>query len=207
MSDRTHPMRRRVVSILTTVVMVAALLLAALMVVPTLLGFERYVIVSGSMVPTIPVGSVVYDEVVPVGDIEIGDIITFVPPPEYGIDDPVTHRVVKITSPARTAATRASGSSRPRGTRTRTSTRGRWCSTAPTRPATSATSPTSGMSTWRSRSAGSRSWLIAIPSIALIVYIIVTLWRVSGDGVREQRRREQEQAGARRTRPNRRRRS
>ena len=36
--------------------------------------------------------------------------------------------------------------------------------------------------------------LIAIPSIALIFYIIVNLWRVSGDGVREQRRREQEQA-------------
>src|SRR5207342_3785922 len=67
------------------------------MVLPTLLGYELYVIVSGSMEPTIPVGAVVYDEVVPVDDLEPGDVITFVPPPEYGIDDPVTHRIIKIS--------------------------------------------------------------------------------------------------------------
>ena len=68
-----------------------------ILILPTLLGYERYVIVSGSMEPTIPVGAVIYDEVVPVDDIETGDIITFVPPPEYGIDDPVTHRVIEIS--------------------------------------------------------------------------------------------------------------
>src|SRR3954466_10939972 len=84
-------------SAVTTVVMLLAFALAGIMVLPTLLGFERYVIISGSMVPTLPVGSAVYDEVVPVSQIEVGDIITFIPPPEYDIHDPVTHRVVEIT--------------------------------------------------------------------------------------------------------------
>ena len=87
---------RRVVSALTTALLVLALTLAGLMVLPTLLGFERYVIISGSMVPTLSVGTIVYDEVVPVEDIEVGDIITFVPPPEFDIDEPVTHRVIDI---------------------------------------------------------------------------------------------------------------
>src|SRR3954466_5155910 len=84
-------------SAVTTVVMLLAFALAGIMVLPTLLGYERYVIISGSMEPTLPVGSVVYDEVVPLADIEVGDIITFVPPPEFGIHHPATHRVVQIT--------------------------------------------------------------------------------------------------------------
>ena len=89
--------RHRVATIAIWTSLVVALLLATMMMLPTLLGYQRYVIVSGSMVPTLPVGSVVYDEVVPVSELAVGDIITFVPPPEYGIDDPVTHRIVKIS--------------------------------------------------------------------------------------------------------------
>ena len=81
---------------LSWVALVCVVLVAGLMVVPTLLGYERYVIVSGSMDPAIPTGSVVYDKVVPVDELEVGDVITFVPPPEYGIDAPVTHRIVDI---------------------------------------------------------------------------------------------------------------
>ena len=74
------------------------MLIAALMVLPALFGLQRYVIVSGSMHPDIPTGSVVYDEVVPVADLVVGDVITFVPPPEFGVDEPVTHRIIEITT-------------------------------------------------------------------------------------------------------------
>lgn len=97
MTTGPRPVWRRVVTVGSTVLLLGAVVLAALMVLPTLLGYERYVIVSGSMEPTIPVGSIVYDEVVPVEDLEVGDIITFVPPPEFGISDPVTHRIHSIT--------------------------------------------------------------------------------------------------------------
>jgi len=84
--------------VLGWVALVCVVLLAGLMVVPTILGYERYVIVSGSMDPAIPTGSVVYDRVVPVEELELGDVITFVPPVEYGIDAPVTHRIVDIAT-------------------------------------------------------------------------------------------------------------
>jgi signal peptidase len=82
---------------LSWVALGCVVLVAGLMVVPTLLGYERYVIVSGSMHPAIPTGSVVYDKVVPIEELEVGDVITFVPPVEYGIDAPVTHRIVDIS--------------------------------------------------------------------------------------------------------------
>ena len=109
------------------------------------------------MEPTIPVGSVIYDEVVPVDQIEVGDIITFVPPPEYGVGrpgDPPGR--AGSAPPGRSRATPAIGFSRPRATRTRTQTRGRWCSTAGPGPV-ALTSRTWATSTWRCRSAGSGS--------------------------------------------------
>ena len=83
--------------IASTVGLVLVVGLALLMLLPTLLGFHRYVIVSGSMEPAIPTGSVVYDKDIPVEDLAVGDVITFVPPPEYGLTTPVTHRIVEIT--------------------------------------------------------------------------------------------------------------
>jgi len=72
------------------------LLLAALILVPAALGLERYAIAGGSMSGTYDVGSLVFEEVVPVEDLEVGDVITYVPPAESGIDNLVTHRIVEI---------------------------------------------------------------------------------------------------------------
>jgi signal peptidase I len=66
------------------------------LVVPALLGYERYVIVSGSMGGTYDRGSLVFDEVVPVRDLRAGDVITYRPPPGSGPSGFVTHRIVAI---------------------------------------------------------------------------------------------------------------
>lgn len=66
-----------------------------LIVVPVLFGYERYVITGGSMEPTIHKGSVAFDEVVPVADLRVGDVITFVPPES---SSPVTHRIIGVTA-------------------------------------------------------------------------------------------------------------
>ena len=76
--------------------LVALLLLAtaAAMVVtfvPGLFGYQRYVLVGGSMEPTIHRGSLVFDEVVRVRDLRQGDVITYTPP---GLTKPVTHRLI-----------------------------------------------------------------------------------------------------------------
>ena len=94
------------------VVALLLMTLAALAVtfVPGLLGYERYVLVGGSMEPTIHRGSLVFDEIVPVRDLRAGDVITYVPP---GRQQPVTHRIISVE-----ARRRAAPSSAPRATPT-----------------------------------------------------------------------------------------
>jgi signal peptidase I len=88
---------RRILHVLNWVAFWAVIAVAGLMLVPSLLGYDRYVIVSGSMEPAIGTGSVVYDRAVPVEDLAVGDIITFLPPPEYNPEEPVTHRIHEIS--------------------------------------------------------------------------------------------------------------
>jgi signal peptidase len=48
------------------------------------------------MTGTYDLGSVVFEENVPVEDLRVGDVITYVPPAESGIKTLVTHRIVAI---------------------------------------------------------------------------------------------------------------
>ena len=114
-ADPPRRLRTRIGHALSTVGLILVLTVAGLMVLPALLGYERYVIVSGSMEPTIGTGSVVYDKPVPVEDLKVGDIITFVPPPEFEHDKPVTHRIHEISTTA--PGTEVDGEVVPAGTR------------------------------------------------------------------------------------------
>ncbi len=95
-NDQSRPRASRAGRFLldTSLVLVTALGLA--FILPALFGLERYVIAGGSMTGSISRGSVVFDDVVPVTDLQVGDVITYVPPPDSGIDTLVTHRIVKI---------------------------------------------------------------------------------------------------------------
>ena len=70
----------------------AALALGLCVLVPALLGFQRYVITSGSMSGTYDRGSLVLDEVVPVGDLRVGDVITYTPPAGFTGVDVISYR-------------------------------------------------------------------------------------------------------------------
>jgi signal peptidase I len=70
-----------------------ALVLALAVLVPALLGFQRYVITSGSMTGTYDRGSLVFDRVVATSSLRAGDVITFRPPGQAGL---VTHRIVSV---------------------------------------------------------------------------------------------------------------
>lgn len=82
--------------LLVNLVSVAVTLLAAGFLLPSALGLQRFVITGDSMDGTIDLGSVAFAEVVPVSDLEVGDIITYTPPPGSGVDHLVTHRIVSI---------------------------------------------------------------------------------------------------------------
>jgi signal peptidase len=83
----------RVPKLLARAGLLALLAIAVLILVPPLLGYQRYVITGGSMGGALPRGSIAYDEVVPTEHIRVGDVITYRPP---NGDRLLTHRVVWI---------------------------------------------------------------------------------------------------------------
>jgi signal peptidase len=72
---------------------IAASLAALLVLVPAVIGWQRYAIVSGSMSGTYDKGSLVLDEVVPVAGLKVGDVITYMPPTGEHL---ITHRIAWI---------------------------------------------------------------------------------------------------------------
>lgn len=97
---------RRIGSTLVTIVAVIATAIVALMLVPGLLGMDRYVITGGSMSGTFQRGSLVFEREVPVADLKAGDIITYLPPQDSGVTELVTHRILSITADDSTGGAR-----------------------------------------------------------------------------------------------------
>jgi len=87
-----------------TAAAIIATVIAALMFVPGLLGLDRYVITGGSMSGTFERGALVFERQVPVSDLRVGDIITYLPPSESGLTELVTHRIVSIEPGTGTSA-------------------------------------------------------------------------------------------------------
>jgi signal peptidase len=87
---------RRLGRALCALLVAAGILSGLFLVVPSLMGWERYVIVSGSMTGTYDRGSLVFDEVVPVKSLEKGDVITYRPPRGSGPKGLVTHRIYAV---------------------------------------------------------------------------------------------------------------
>ena len=77
-------------NIIGTLILIAVIATSLPLTVPRLLGFEIYSVVSGSMEPALPMGSIVYVEHVEPETVEPGDIIA------YNVDGSViTHRVME----------------------------------------------------------------------------------------------------------------
>ena len=98
---RSAPVSRWIGAVATLL----CLALAAILLIPAALGFERYVIVSGSMTGAYDRGSIVFDEEVPVTDLKVGDTITYAPPSGTVSDELVTHRIVWIGQDAQGLST------------------------------------------------------------------------------------------------------
>jgi signal peptidase len=78
---------------LGALMLAGAILVLGATYVPSLLGYQRYVLVGRSMEPTIHRGSLVFDEIVPVSALRRGDVVTYVPP---GMSKPLSHRIVSM---------------------------------------------------------------------------------------------------------------
>lgn len=89
-------MKRRAATAVVNLALVGITLAGVAYLMPSLLGYERYVITGGSMTGTYDKGSVVFEKAVPAQDLEVGDVITYLPPASSGVTWLVTHRVIKI---------------------------------------------------------------------------------------------------------------
>lgn len=87
-----NAMAKKILSVIGALMTAAAVLLAVLLVGIRVVGFTPLAVLSGSMEPNFPVGSVVYVRAVDVESITEGDVITF----ELGGGTLATHRVVSI---------------------------------------------------------------------------------------------------------------
>jgi signal peptidase len=100
MSTHREPRRgtaARAGSWMVNVVMVLATVAGVGYLAPSLFGYERYVITGGSMSGTFEKGSIAFEKRVPVEDVAVGDVITYLPPADSGTTQLVTHRVISDT--------------------------------------------------------------------------------------------------------------
>lgn len=82
----------RICNILSTLVIIVFAAIAAVLVLPPLLGCRNMAVVSGSMEPGIPVGSIVVVKEADPAKLKVGDVISY----RMSGDTMVTHRIAAI---------------------------------------------------------------------------------------------------------------
>jgi signal peptidase len=149
----------------------ACAVIAALALAPAVLGLQRYVIVSGSMTGTYDRGSLVLDDVVPVAALRVGDVITYRPPPDAGVDHLVTHRIVAISH----------GAFRTKGDANRVADP--WTFTLPgrTQARVRAGIPYAGYALAAITRRDVRMLVIGLPAALIALATLIALWRRLGE--------------------------
>ena len=105
-------MVKKICNILSTIVLILLLGVAATILAPMLLGYKEMAVLSGSMEPNIPVGSIVYVKPMEADQLEVGDVCT------YMLEDGsnyVTHRVISIDPENQTLVTQGDANESPDG--------------------------------------------------------------------------------------------
>lgn len=90
-SGRLAAVLKSAASVLGAVIVIVLLVAT---IGPRVLPYRTFTVLSGSMEPTIPVGSMIFDREVDAGELSRGDIVTFHPPGQP--DKLVSHRVVRV---------------------------------------------------------------------------------------------------------------
>jgi signal peptidase len=156
-------MRGGVVAGVLAVVAILALTLG-----PRFLPYQTYVVLSGSMEPTIPTGAVIVLDPVVADGLSIGDVITFQRPDRPS--ELVTHRIVDVEQgpTGRSFVTKGDANTAPDGWRI---------------PATGSgwryrfAIPYAGYGLRTVQSVEGRLLLVVVPALALAGYFLVELWR------------------------------
>ena len=155
---------RTTVTLLAGVIVVAVVAYAALLVA----GFRPVAVYSGSMLPTLRIGSVAVDRPVPASSVRVGDVITFTDP--YVPDRLVTHRVIRIFHTPKGAAYRTKGDAN--------SSRDPWTIRLPDRVGRVQFSiPGVGYVLWYAHTREVRTALIALAAVLFLAALLRRIWR------------------------------
>lgn len=79
-------------------ILLVAVAAVALFLLPKVLGYDLYVITTGSMKGTVDPGGLVIADRVPVDELRVGDVITYLPPAASRVGHLVTHRITEIST-------------------------------------------------------------------------------------------------------------
>jgi signal peptidase len=158
-----------------TITRTAACLLSGLAAVAVLaylgliaLGYKPVTVYSGSMVPTLRVGSLTVDRSVPSQSVRVGDVITFADP--YVRGRLVTHRVIRIFHTKRGLAFRTKGDGND--------ARDPWTVRLPDRVGRVAFSiPYAGYALWYLHTREVRTGLIFVAALLLLTTMLRRIWR------------------------------
>lgn len=184
----THSKSGNFASIVVNVLLGLAILLALMAIVPPLLGYKRYVVDGHSMETAIPYASVTWERAVPISELKVGDVITFKPPPEFNLDQLVTHRIVSIEKqPNGELAFQTKGDNND--------SKDPWTMilNASTQPRVQFHVPYVGYLYIALGTPWVRFLVVVLPALAAAIWIAVVLWRDAG---KEVEREKQRTAGA-----------
>lgn len=85
---------KRIWNLITSVLVAAILVLALLLAGARIIGLQVFTVLSGSMEPAYPVGSLIYVKKTKAADLKIDDVITYM----LNEDTVATHRIVGVVS-------------------------------------------------------------------------------------------------------------
>lgn len=83
---------KKMLNSLTTIIVVMVVILAIMLIGVRLVGLQVYSVLSGSMEPEYPVGSLIYVKEVDYKELKVGDPITYL----LDEDTVVTHRIIEV---------------------------------------------------------------------------------------------------------------
>jgi signal peptidase I len=150
--------------------------LAVFVAAPPLVGHDALTVLSGSMVPTLGVGSVVLDERISPSEARVGDIITF--PSSANRNRLITHRLQRVRVRGRSADMVTKGDANNTVERWSVPLGGRLGRVAYHVPKVGYARQ------WLSGSHSRQAIMILVACLAL--WILVDIWRPRGTGVPEQ---------------------
>lgn len=104
-------MLRRICNIISALLAVVLLALASVLIIPYFMGYTELAVLTGSMQPTLPVGTLIYVKETDPAQLDVGDVVTY----RLDGDTMVTHRVIEIDPEAQTLITQGDANEDPDG--------------------------------------------------------------------------------------------